>query len=58
MKLLKIILKNGLPLEDDKEVILTTLQKCILKGKGEGGFILMKEENVKYKEKDDRNNNK
>jgi hypothetical protein len=62
MNLIRVILTNGKPIANDKEVVLNTIQTCILKGKGEGGFILMKAELITYKEegepKNDRNDNK
>jgi len=53
-----IILTKGKPTLDDKEVILSTIQGIILAGRGEKGRILIKAEDVKYKEeKNDRANN-
>lgn len=58
MILASIILKNGKATYDDKEVLLTTIQFSILKGKGEGGYVLMRKEYVKFKQENDGKNNK
>ena len=58
MDLLKIILKNGKATYEDNEVILNMIQNIILKGKGEGGYVLIRKEHLKYKSKDDREDNK
>lgn len=56
MILLKITLENNKPIYEGKEVALTTIQFSILKGKGEGGHVLMRKENLKYVENDRKNN--
>lgn len=57
MILKKIILTKGKPITDDKEVELSTIQDIILAGRGEGGHILMRADQIKYKKEDDRENN-
>jgi len=58
MKLCRITFKNGIPIHKYKEVQLTTSQFALLKGKGEGSSVLIKEEHLKFKSNEDRKNNK
>lgn len=58
MTLINVTLENGKPVYNGKEVALTTIQFSILKGKGEGNHVLMRKEDLKFKEDNDRKNNK
>jgi len=58
MKLCKIIFKNNKALFSRKEVKLTECQFALLKGKGEGAHVFIREEHLKFKNDKDRENYK
>jgi hypothetical protein len=57
MDLLKIVLKNGEPTCRHRIVTLTEGQVALLKGKGEGGYVHIRKEHLKYKNEQDGENN-
>jgi len=58
MDLVRIVFKSGKATFRHHTVQLTELQFALLKGKGDGGSILIRKEHLKFKEDDDTENNK
>lgn len=56
MTLIKITLKNQVPTYKNKEVILSTIQDTVLRGKGERGYVLIHATNLIFKENGRENN--